>query len=118
MPDGPLPGRRVRGSVTGRPLMAALDLLGRRWALRLLWELRDSPVGARALLARAGGISSSVMYQRLNELGQAGLIGKDRKGDYELTQLGRELGRAVEPLDDWAKRWAAAGLPKRPDGPE
>jgi DNA-binding HxlR family transcriptional regulator len=118
VPDVPLPGRRVRGSVTGRPLMAALDLLGRRWALRLLWELRDGSVGARALLARADGISSSVMYQRLTELAQAGLIGKDSNGDYQLTQLGRELGRAVEPLDDWARRWAAIGQPNRRDSPE
>jgi DNA-binding HxlR family transcriptional regulator len=118
VPDTPLPGRRVRGSVTGRPLMAALDLFGRRWALRLLWELRDGPVGARALLARADGISSSVMYQRLSELGQAGLVAKDRNGDYQLTQLGNDLGRAVEPLDDWARRWAAASTPSRPDSPE
>jgi DNA-binding HxlR family transcriptional regulator len=65
----PLPGKPVRGSTTGRPIMAAMDLLGRRWSLRLIWELRDGPVGARALLARCAGLSSSVLYQRLGELG-------------------------------------------------
>ena len=48
--------------------MAALDLLGRRWALRLLWELRGGPVGARALRERCDGMSSSVLYERLTEL--------------------------------------------------
>ena len=69
----PRPGRPVRGSTTGRPLMAALDLLGRRWALRVLWELRDGAVGARALLDRCDGLSSSVLYTRLRELEDAGL---------------------------------------------
>jgi DNA-binding HxlR family transcriptional regulator len=33
--------RSVRGSKSGRPIMALLDLLGRRWTLRILWELRE-----------------------------------------------------------------------------
>jgi DNA-binding HxlR family transcriptional regulator len=37
----PRPGEPVRGSATGRPLIAALDLFGRRWSLRIIWELRD-----------------------------------------------------------------------------
>jgi DNA-binding HxlR family transcriptional regulator len=45
----PRPGDRVRGSRSGRPIMAALDLLGRRWALRVLWELRDGALPFRAL---------------------------------------------------------------------
>lgn len=88
-------------------MMAALDLLGRRWALRLLWELRDGPVGARALLARSEGISSSVMYERLRELAEAGLVTKTITGEYALTDLGHALGRAIAPLDAWATRWAA-----------
>jgi len=61
----PRPGRAVRGSATGRPLMAALDLLGRRWALRILWELTDGPRGARELRQRCDAMSPSVLYQRL-----------------------------------------------------
>lgn len=102
----PQPGRPVRGSQTGRPLMAALDLLGRRWALRLLWELRGEPLGARALRERCDGMSSSVLYERLNELGAAELITKDDSGDYTLTDLGADLGSALGPLDRWSQRWA------------
>src|SRR3978361_149528 len=69
----PLPGRPVRGSTSGRPIMAALDLLGRRWTLRLLWELRDGPAGPRAILARCDGLSSSVLYRRIGGPGDAGL---------------------------------------------
>jgi DNA-binding HxlR family transcriptional regulator len=108
MTHAPLPGHRVRGSTTGRPLMAALDLLGRRWALRLLWELRDGPVGARALLGRSDGISSSVMYERLRELSEAGLVTRTLGGEYQLTDVGEGLGRAIAPLDAWARKWADA----------
>jgi len=86
--------------------MAALDLLGRRWALRLLWELRDGPIGARGLLDRCDGLSSSVLYDRLRELTAAHLIERGDDGAYQLTQLGTDLGTALEPLDAWALRWA------------
>src|SRR5213596_3084477 len=102
----PKPGTPVRGSRTGRPLMAALDLLGRRWALRILWELRDGPLGARALQARCDGMSSSVLYQRLAELHHAGLVDRDDAGAYMLTPHGRTLRAALAPLDAWAREWA------------
>lgn len=101
----PRPGRPVRGSTTGRPLMAALDLLGRRWTLRIVWELRDGPVGARALLGRCSGLSSSVLYQRLGELTAAGLIATGADG-YTLTPLGAGLRGALTPLDAWSAEWA------------
>jgi DNA-binding HxlR family transcriptional regulator len=115
MSDGALrPGRPVRGSTTGRPLMAALDLLGRRWALRILWELRDGPVGARALRERCDGMSSSVLYERLRELAGAGLVERDEADRYRLTRQGASLGAAIEPLDRWARSWARLSEYRRP----
>lgn len=102
----PQPGAAVRGSTSGRPVMAALDLLGRRWSLRVLWELRDGPIGARALLDRCDTLSSSVLYDRLRELTEAGLVERDDAGGYRLTELGTDLGAALAPLDAWAQRWA------------
>jgi DNA-binding HxlR family transcriptional regulator len=104
----PRPGGPVRGSTSGRPLMAALDLLGRRWSLRLLWELRDGPVGPRAILAACEGMSSSVLYRRIGELEEAGLIARRTDGSYALTDLGSELSDAISPLDRWSRRWARA----------
>ena len=104
----PRPGVPVRGSTTGRPLMAAMDLLGRRWALRILWELRDGPLGARALRRRCDRMSSSVLYQRLEELTVAGLLARDHAGAYRLTDLGAALAPALESLDVWARRWSDA----------
>jgi DNA-binding HxlR family transcriptional regulator len=86
--------------------MAALDLLGRRWALRILWELRDGPLGARALRERCDGMSPSVLYERLGELTEAGLVRQLDDSRYDLTDIGRALRGALEPLDAWARRWA------------
>lgn len=110
MPDSgtPKPGREVRGSTTGRPLMAAMDLLGRRWSLRILWELRDGPTGARALQAKCDGMSSSVLYDRLRELGESGLVERTPDDQYVLSEVGRALGSALKPLDGWAKSWATS----------
>ena len=104
--ETPIPGRNVRGSHTGRPVMAALDLLGRRWALRVLWELRDGALGFRELRERCDGMSSSVLSDRLAELAAAGLVAKDKDERHALTKLGRELGVAIEPLTAWSQRWA------------
>lgn len=94
--------------------MAALDLFGRRWSLRLLWELRDGAVGARALRERCDGMSSSVLYERLNELRDAGLVEKNNDGDYCATTIGAKLATALAPLDEWSKEWAASQTGTRP----
>jgi len=102
----PRPGRPVRGSRTGRPIMALLDLLGRRWALRVIWELRDDPVPTfRELQERAGGVSSSVLTDRLAELTEAGIVRRDVDG-YTLTARGRDLLVCLMPLERWAADWA------------
>ena len=88
--------------------MAAMDLLGRRWSLRVLWELRDGPLGARALLARCDGMSSSVLYDRLRELSDAGLIDRTNEGTYRLSAIGTNLGKALAPLEAWSDTWARA----------
>ncbi|MFE3108896.1 winged helix-turn-helix transcriptional regulator [Kitasatospora indigofera] len=104
----PAPGRPVRGSTTGRPIMAALDLFGRRWSLRIVWELHQGPTGFRPLQQRCDGMSSSVLRQRLVELTQAGLVTQQDDSSYTLTALGEDAHRALGPLARWAENWADA----------
>src|SRR6478672_8667630 len=101
----PEPGVPVRGSRSGRPVMALLDLLGRRWALRVLWELRGGPLPFRALQQRCDGMSSSVLNQRLAELRAADVVERSDAG-YGLTAEGARLLEGLEPLQAWAERWA------------
>lgn len=101
----PRVGRPVRGSKTGRPIMVALDLLGRRGCLRILWELRDGqPLTFRAL-QDAAQTNPSVLNTRLKELREAGLVQHLGEG-YQLTAGGSELLAALQPLSAWAQRWA------------
>jgi DNA-binding HxlR family transcriptional regulator len=90
-PSTPLPGRPVRGSTTGRPIMALFDLLGRRWTLRVIWELAQTPAATfRDLQQRCDGVSSSVLAQRLAELDKAAIVQRADRG-YTLTPDGRTL---------------------------
>ncbi len=95
----------MRGSASGRPIMALLDLLGRRWALRVVWELRGQPLQFRALQERCEGMSSSVLAARLRELTGAGIVGR-AAGGYALTDEGARLLEAFPPLLAWSERWA------------
>jgi DNA-binding HxlR family transcriptional regulator len=96
----------VRGSKTGRPIMALLDLLGRRWTLRILWELRDGLLTSRALRTACDEASPTVLQARLSELREAGFIELVAAGGYGLTGLGRELQENFLPLHRFAERWS------------
>ena len=98
--------RPVRGSTTGRPIMALLDLLGRRWTLRIAWELRDGPLTSRAVRAACDDASPTVMQARLSELREAGLVELLSGDGYCLTPLGRELMESFLPLHRFAERWS------------
>jgi DNA-binding HxlR family transcriptional regulator len=100
----PIPGASVRGSQTGRPIMALLDLLGRRTALRILWELSKADLKFRPLQA-AAETSPSVLNTRIAELRAAGLVEAGSEG-YRLTESGRELVRHFLPLVAWSNEWA------------
>jgi DNA-binding HxlR family transcriptional regulator len=97
--------------------MAALDLLGRRWTMRILWELSQTPAGFRELQRRCEQMSSSVLSTRIEELSGARLLALDADG-YRLTQLGRDLVEALRPLDAWSRRWAEELGPVSPGEPE
>lgn len=98
--------KSVRGSTSGRPIMRLLDLLGRRWALRLCYELGEGPASFSDLEARCENISPSVLSQRLRELCEANLVGLDDTGAYALTKPGLAIGEVLTELDLRAKRWA------------
>jgi DNA-binding HxlR family transcriptional regulator len=100
-----MPGRPVRGSESGRPIMAALNLLSRRWVLRIIWELRDGARGFREMQALCDQMSPNTLSTRLGELKEAGIVAHDAKGDWTLTPLGRQLGPALEALQTWAVAW-------------
>ena len=100
--------KKVRGSTTGRPIMVLLDLIGRRWTLRILWELRAEALTSRALREACDRASPTVLQSRLSELREAGFITLVEGSGYELTPSGKTLLAMFEPLNNFANRWARA----------
>jgi DNA-binding HxlR family transcriptional regulator len=96
----------VRGTRTGRPSMVLLDLVGRRWSLRILWELREQTLTSRALRAACDEASPTSLQTRLNELREAGFVELETGGGYRLTLLGRDLLQTLMPLHHFAERWS------------
>lgn len=94
-----------------RPLVALLELLGRRWQLRVIWELRDDAATFRELQDRCDGMSPSVLATRLDELRAAGIVEHD--DGYRLTPIGRELLELYPPIRRWAERWQDRLDPRR-----
>jgi DNA-binding HxlR family transcriptional regulator len=105
--SSPAPGRPVRGSRSGRPIMVLLDLLGRRMALRILWELSiaKGPLTFRGL-QEAAQTNPSVLNKRLKELRDGRLVAHNGQG-YQLTAAGTQLLALFLPLHVWADEWAS-----------
>ena len=101
----PKPGQPVRGSQTGRPIMALLDLLGRRWVLRVIWELRGEPLTFRELRERCDAMSPTVLNQRLHELRDTGIVEIAVSGGYALSAAGVSLLASMMPLVAWSEQW-------------
>lgn len=99
------PLRKTRGSETGRPIMVLLDLLGRRWVLRILWELRDGPLTFRALQNACSEVSPTTLNTRLKELREADFVAQTERG-YALTPWAEDLLNHFPPLNAWAENWA------------
>ena len=93
-----------RHTSTPRQLAALFDLLGRRWTLRILWELRGRTLSFNDLRRAVGGMSQSVLVTRLTELFGAGLVA-DVPGGYQLTAAGDSLVRELGPVETWAAQW-------------
>ena len=89
--------------------MALFDLIGRRWTLRVIWELEQAgkPLTFRELRAACGDVSSSVLTRRLHELTETLIIRRTRAG-YTLTSTGQALVGSLGPVLAWAGDWSRA----------
>jgi DNA-binding HxlR family transcriptional regulator len=84
---------------------ALFDLLGRRWALGVLWNLGQGPATFRELQERCGGVSPSILNSRLKDLKESGIIERTLEG-YCLTERGRELREIIVPIGKWSIVWS------------
>lgn len=101
----PVPGHPVRGSKRGKPIMALFDLLGRAWAMGVVWQLKDGPYTFRELQERCENVSPTLLNRRLKELRQVQLVEHGSQG-YHLTEMGETLFEVLEPFERWSQTWA------------
>lgn len=101
----PTPGSPVRGSKTGKPIMALFDLLGRSWALGVIWQLSSGPMTFRNIQDSCEQMSPTILNRRIKELMASGLLEKGDRG-YQLTDTGADLFEFLKPLGSWSEQWA------------
>ena len=90
-----------------------LSLLESRYAIRVLWALRDGhPQTFRLLQDSVGGITPNTLNTRIKELRQAGLMTHGQDG-YLVTPSGADLLRRLADVPAFASRWAANQAKKK-----
>jgi DNA-binding HxlR family transcriptional regulator len=87
------------------PVLDLIDILGRKWVLRILWELDTQAGTFRDIQTRCGDLSPTIINKRLKELQEAALIIKSQHRGYELSELGKELVAFFYPVNDFAEKW-------------
>ena len=94
-----------------------LSLLESRYAIRVLWALRDGhPQTFRLLQDSVGGITPNTLNTRIKELREAGLLQHGGDG-YTVTPLGMDLLKRLHELQPFAARWVAAQAKKKSPAP-
>jgi DNA-binding HxlR family transcriptional regulator len=88
-----------------------MDLLSRRWMGIILRVLMTGPHRFSEILAAVPGLSDPLLTQRLRDLETKDLVERrvlptsPVRVEYELTEAGRDLERAVRTLAQWAEKW-------------
>jgi len=92
----------VREAPTAARMAELLDVCGRRWALRVVWELRRGAMNFRALRTACQEISPGVLQSRLHEWRRLDVVESIPRLGYRLTARGEQLFQLLVPLNDWA----------------
>ncbi|MDP9996408.1 DNA-binding HxlR family transcriptional regulator [Variovorax boronicumulans] len=89
-----------------------LALLEARYALRVLWALRDGHAQTfRLLQDSVGGITPNTLNTRIKELREAGIVSHGSDG-YCLTLSGQDLLKRLSDLQAFAGKWQLGQLKK------
>ena len=90
-----------------------LGLLESRYAIRVLWALKDGHAQTfRLLQDSVGGITPNTLNTRLKEMREAGLVTHGADG-YVITLMGTDLLKRFAELPAFAAKWAAVQSRKK-----
>jgi DNA-binding HxlR family transcriptional regulator len=88
---------------------AAMDVIGGKWKVLVLWALEEGPRRFGELRRMLDGVTEKVLASHLRELEEDGIVYREDFGEvpprveYSLTALGRSLNEALEPLGAWGR---------------
>lgn len=97
---------------TDCPILYAMELIGQKWKLPILWYIADAPkqtLRYRELERKVVGITATMLTKCLRELERDNLIMRKQYStipptvEYSLTERGRTLIPALESLYKWAE---------------
>jgi DNA-binding HxlR family transcriptional regulator len=98
-----------RASEDCRAVSSVLARVGDKWSVLIIVLLGDGPKRFNEIKRMIGGISQRMLTLTLRGLERDGLVKRTQfptippRVDYELTQLGQSLWKAVKPLGAWAQ---------------
>jgi DNA-binding HxlR family transcriptional regulator len=109
--------------IYGCGLEAALDVIGGKWKVLILWHSSEGPRRFGELKRLVPGISEKVLIQQLRQMEADGIVRRKvyheipPKVEYSLTPFGESLREALGPLCDWGNRHTKRiGAAHRPSG--
>jgi DNA-binding HxlR family transcriptional regulator len=94
----------------GCGLEAALDVVGGKWKVLVLWHLASGPRRFGELRRLVAGISEKMLIQQLREMQADGVVARKDfqevppRVEYALTPFGVSLKESLKPLCDWGQR--------------
>lgn len=100
----------------------ALDVIGGKWKVLILWEVHGQPVRFGELKRRVAGISEKMLIQQLREMEADEIVHREvyhqvpPRVEYSMTEFGASLIAALTPLAEWGeKHMQRIGATHRPD---
>lgn len=106
-----MPEFEFEGRLFQNPVELALDVIGGKWKMPILWRLRDRAWRYNELHRDLSRISHKMLTQQLRELEHSGLITRTvhavvpPRVDYEITQLGQSTIPVIDVLRAWGARY-------------
>ena len=101
-----------QGERYGCEIEAVLAVVGGKWKLFILWQLRHGTLRYAQLRRRIEGVSERVLINQLRELEADGMVHREQypevppRVEYSLTEKGRSLGSALDALVAWGREHA------------
>jgi DNA-binding HxlR family transcriptional regulator len=92
---------------------AGIDVVGGKWKVLILWELKDGSMRFGGLKRALTGVSEKMLIQHLRELERDEVLHREAyhevppRVEYSLTEYGRTLNEALAPLGAWGREHKA-----------